>query len=320
MKKIKLSDDLFIENPVFLAPMAGVSDKPFRQIIGGFSKTPMITEMISSHSLVEAYKINKAKCLRNFDRYDDEYMTGVQIFGAKPEIMAESAKIIEGLGAKWIDINMGCPVPKVATRAKAGAFLMQDHKLAEEIIIAVKNAISIPLTVKTRLGWDDSSLNAYDLVKISQDNGVSFVMIHGRTRSMGYSGNARWLEIDEIAKKSSIPIIGNGDIIGPESFEKSIAFSSISGVAIARGAMGKPWIFSEISDKDFVISKSKITDTVLEHLDLSLSYYGLKIGLFNFRKHLAWYSKGLDRSNEFRTRINSIQDIALLKNEIKNFF
>lgn len=320
MKKLKLSENFYIDDPIFLAPMAGVSDKPFRKIIAKFSQTPMVTEMISSHSLVEAYKTDKIRCLRNFDRYDDEKMTGAQIFGANPKIMAESAKIIEGLGAKWIDINMGCPVPKVATRAKAGAFLMQNHKLAEDIISEVKKSISIPLTIKTRLGWDESSPNTSDLVDIAYKNGASFVLIHGRTRAMNYSGNARWEEISDIAKNSQINIIGNGDITDRSSFERSLSFPYISGIAIGRAIMGKPWFFAELLDKNFTISKNTISDTILEHFELSLSYYGAKTGLFNFRKHLAWYCKGMKNSTEFRLKINSIQNPDLLKKEMQNFF
>ena len=177
---------------IFTAPLAGITDKPFRKILREFAPdVSMVTEMISCHSLVAQHK----NCVRNFDRYDDEGNIGAQIFGADPYLMSESAKILQDSGAKWIDINMGCPVPKVAVHAGAGAFLMKNHKLAGEIMSACVRAVTIPVSVKTRLGWDESHKDWEQLARIAADSGVSFVTLHGRTRAAGYFGSAKLPEI-----------------------------------------------------------------------------------------------------------------------------
>ena len=196
---------MFEKKNFFVAPMAGITDRPFRQIIRQFSPdVSLVTEMISCHSLKEQHK----NCPRNFDRYDDEGNIGTQIFGANAELMADAARILQDNGAKWIDINMGCPVPKVATRAGAGAFLMKNHKLAGEIMRAVVRAVDIPVTVKTRLGWNAEHCDWRELVDIAADSGVASVALHGRTRAAGYTGVAIHPDVSDCP----IPIIANGDI------------------------------------------------------------------------------------------------------------
>ena len=196
---------MFSNNQIFASPLAGVTDKPFRRIIRSFSPTcPVVTEMISCHSLVAAHK----NCPRNFDRYDDEGAIGTQIFGADPDLMADAARILRDAGAKWIDINMGCPVPKVATRANAGAYLMRDHKLAAKIMDAVVRAVDIPVSIKTRLGWDDKHVDWRNLVDIAADCGVQFAALHGRTRAQLYLGKSVLPDVHG----APIPIIANGDI------------------------------------------------------------------------------------------------------------
>ena len=176
-------------NQIFAAPLAGITDRPYRLILRRVApNASLVTEMISCHSLVASAK----NCKRNFDNYIDEGQVGAQIFGAEPNLMADAAKILEDRGASWIDINMGCPVPKVATRAGAGAFLMRNHKLAGSIIKSVVNAVKIPVSIKTRLGWDEANINSDELLNIAADMGVKFAAVHGRTRAQGYAGNADW--------------------------------------------------------------------------------------------------------------------------------
>ena len=229
---------MFTNNQIFAAPLAGITDQPFRRIIREFSPdAPLVTEMISCHSLVGAHK----NCLRNFDNYASEGNVGAQIFGANPALMADAAKILQDNGAKWIDINMGCPVPKVATRAGAGAYLMQDHLLAGKIMDAVVRAVKIPVSIKTRLGWDEQHQDWSDLIRIAGDCGVRFATLHGRTRAQLYVGPARL----PVIENSPIPIIANGDIRTLDDLKNAESLG-YSGVMVGRGLMGKPWVLSEI--------------------------------------------------------------------------
>lgn len=302
---------MFNNNQIFAAPLAGITDKPFRKILRKFApNASLVTEMISCHSLTGKHK----NCLRNFDSYSDEGAIGAQIFGARPELMADGAKILEDQGAKWIDINMGCPVPKVATKAGAGAWLMRDHDLAARIIKEVADAVNIPVSVKTRLGWDDSHKDWQELIKIAGDSGAKFAVLHGRTRAQGYTGQAI------LGKKPDglIPVIGNGDI---KSIEDMLKIESLGydGVMIGRALFGKPWLLGQLSGET-LSEPSDIKSIVLEHLDLVLDYYGVKAGVPLFRKHAAWYSAGMKNSAEFRIKVNQITEITPLKSAIVEFF
>ena len=300
---------MFSNNQIFAAPLAGVSDKPFRRIIREFSPDcPMVTEMISCHSLVAAHK----NCLRNFDRYDDEGAIGAQIFGADVALMADAAKILQDSGAKWIDINMGCPVPKVATRSNAGAYLMRDHKLAGKIMDAVVRAVQIPVSIKTRLGWDEKHIDWMDLMNIAKDCGVQFAVLHGRTRSQLYLGSAQLPDVHEMP----IPIIANGDIRTVADAEKA-ADLGYAGIMIGRGLLGRPWALSEMNGG---VVPSNIGPIVLRHLEYTIEYYGAKTAVMMFRKHAAWYSAGMPNSSEFRIRVNSVTTPDALKAEISAFW
>lgn len=301
---------MFTNNQIFTAPLAGITDKPFRKIIRDFSPDiRMVTEMISCHSLVDAHK----NCIRNFDIYREEGEIGAQIFGADPYLMGESAKILQDSGAKWIDINMGCPVPKVATRAGAGAYLMRDHKLAGEIVGACVKSVQIPVSIKTRLGWDESHKDWQDLVRIAAASGAAFACIHGRTRAQGYTGNADLPQKPDLP----IPIIANGDIKSRDDIER-VQNLGYDGAMIGRAILGKPWIIGCMCG---VCKEPKnIGEIVLKHLDLMIEYYGIKTAIPMFRKHAAWYSSGMPNSSDFRIKVNQITNEPELKEIIKDFW
>ena len=301
---------MFTNNQLLAAPLAGITDKPFRKMVRMFSPdVRLVTEMISCHSLVEQHK----NCPRNFDSYDDEGDIGAQIFGAVPEIMGAAAKILQDQGAKWIDINMGCPVPKVATRSGAGAYLMRDHVLAGKIMSAVVRAVDVPVSIKTRLGWDNAHCDWCDLMNIACDTGVKFATLHGRTRAQGYVGPAVLPDVHECP----IPIIANGDIKTREDAMKAESLG-FSGVMIGRGMLGQPWIFNSIMGTGQ--KPDDIGSVVLKHLQYVLDYYGENVGVPMFRKHVAWYCTGMPNSAEFRMRINTITDVNSLKSAICEFW
>ena len=298
---------MFEKNNFFVAPLAGITDRPFRAIVRQFSPdVSMVTEMSSCHSLVEQHK----NCQRNFDKYDTEGNIGAQIFGADVDLMADAARILQDNGAKWIDINMGCPVPKVATRA--GAYLMRNHKLAGDIMRAVVNAVDIPVSVKTRLGWDEAHTDWRDLVDIAADAGVKFIALHGRTRAAGYVGAA----VHPDVSKCPIPIIANGDIKTIDDV-RDVEKLGYSGVMIGRAMLGAPWKLAEMINGE---KPENIGEIVLKHLDLVIDYYGARAGVPLFRKHAAWYSAGMPDASAFRVAVNQITDENELKDKISAFW
>ena len=301
---------MFKNNQIFSAPLAGITDKPFRKILRKFAPDiSMVTEMISCHSLVDGHK----NCIRNFDDYTDEGNIGAQIFGADPKLMGLAAKILQDAGAKWIDINMGCPVPKVATRAGAGAFLMKNHVLAGQIIEACVKSVKIPVSIKTRLGWDSEHQDWLDLVRIANESGAKFVTLHGRTRAAGYAGKSELPEITNVP----LPIIANGDLQNISDIER-VEKRGYSGAMIGRAMLGKPWIFGQICG--VCGTPENVGKIVLEHLDLVIDYYGVRSGIPMFRKHAAWYSSGMPNSAQFRIKINQITHEEELKKTIKEFW
>ena len=300
---------MFSDNQIFAAPMAGITDRPFRRIVREFSpNAPMVTEMISCHSIVGAHK----NCLRNFDNYADEGAVGAQIFGADVALMADAARILQDAGAKWIDINMGCPVPKVATRANAGAHLMRDHVHAGKIMSAVVKAVQIPVSIKTRLGWDDAHMDWRGLINVAADSGVRFAALHGRTRAQLYLGDA----VHPDVSKCPIPIIANGDIKSVDDLN-GLQDLGYAGAMIGRGLMGKPWILAHIMGD---AAPKNVGAVVMRHLEYAIEYYGENTAVPMFRKHAAWYSAGMPNSSEFRIRVNQIADADLLKVAIREFW
>ena len=300
---------MFSDNQIFAAPMAGITDRPFRRIVREFSpNAPMVTEMISCHSIVGAHK----NCLRNFDNSADEGAVGAQIFGADVALMADAARILQDAGAKWIDINMGCPVPKVATRANAGAHLMRDHVHAGKIMSAVVKAVQIPVSIKTRLGWDDAHMDWRGLINVAADSGVRFAALHGRTRAQLYLGDA----VHPDVSKCPIPIIANGDIKSVDDLN-GLQDLGYAGAMIGRGLMGKPWILAHIMGD---AAPKNVGAVVMRHLEYAIEYYGENTAVPMFRKHAAWYSAGMPNSSEFRIRVNQIADADLLKVAIREFW
>lgn len=300
---------MFNDKQIFAAPLAGITDRPFRRIIREFAPhAPIMTEMISCHSLVGEHK----NCLRNFDKYDDEGAVGAQIFGADVALMADAARILQDAGAKWIDINMGCPVPKVATRAGAGAFLMRDHRLAGEIMNAVVSAVQIPVSIKTRLGWDDSHKDWADLMRIAADCGVQFAALHGRTRAQLYLGPAVWPDVHGMP----IPIIANGDVRVADDMARAHDLG-YGGVMVGRGMLGRPWIIGRLAGGS---APQNVGAVVLRHLDYAIEYYGAQTAVPMFRKHAAWYSVGMQNSADFRIRVNRITDASELRATIGEFW
>ena len=300
---------MFSDNQIFAAPLAGITDRPFRRVIREFSpNAPIVTEMISCHSLVGAHK----NCLRNFDNYADEGNVGAQIFGADVGLMADAARILADAGAKWIDINMGCPVPKVATRAGAGAHLMRDHALAGKIMRAVVRAVDIPVSIKTRLGWDDDNRDWRDLIDIAADAGVRFAALHGRTRAQLYLGNAVHPDVSD----APIPIIANGDIKTADDVN-AVHKLGYAGAMIGRGLLGRPWALAEITGGAPIYN---VGDVALRHLEYAIEYYGEKTAIPMFRKHAAWYSAGMPNSSDFRIRVNRMDSADALKVAIREFW
>ena len=310
---------LKLKNSVFLAPMSGVSDYPYREIVKKFHPGLVFSEMIASRALIEKNR----KTLKMIKK-DSNDLYAIQIAGCDPKVMGEAAKMCEDFGADIVDINMGCPVKKVVN-GYAGSALMKDELLAMSIIESVVNSVNTPVTLKMRKGWDEKNLNAPKLAVMAEMAGVKLITIHGRTRCQMFRGKSDWEFIKNVKEAVKIPVIVNGDITNISEFKKAQSLSSADGVMIGRGSYGRPWIFKEISEnfsknKNFKISNSLKKDIILEHFSNSLNHYGEEVGIKSFRKHLGWYSKSLENSNEFRFKINNCLERSQVKSLIKNFF
>ncbi|HEY9080833.1 tRNA dihydrouridine synthase DusB [Magnetovibrio sp.] len=310
-----------LSSNVMLAPMAGVTDMPYRRLVKSFGVGLVVSEMIASKAMIYANK----KTLRMSSACADEYPMSVQLAGTNPEDVAEAAKLNEDRGAAIIDLNMGCPAKKVVNHY-SGSALMRDELLAGRIMEAAVKAVSLPVTLKMRTGWDDDNRNAPNLARIAQECGIQSLVVHGRTRCQMYRGHADWDFIGEVKNAVKIPVTGNGDVNTLDDAAELLERSGADGVMIGRGTYGRPWFPSQVAH--FLKTGERLPDPSLEeqmniilgHYDAMQSHYGTDLGIRNMRKHIAWYSKGLPGSAEFRASIFTCTNSESVVNYVRAFF
>jgi tRNA-dihydrouridine synthase B len=312
---------LTIDMPVILAPMTGVTDRPFRRLVRRYGSGLNVTEMIASQAAIRETRQSIQKAA--WDPIEDP--VSMQLVGCDPESMGEAAKLNAQRGAAIIDINFGCPVRKVVN-GYAGSALMREIPLATKLMEATVKAVDVPVTVKMRTGWDDRSRNAPELAKIAEDLGVKMITVHGRTRCQMYKGHADWEFVSEVRQAVSIPVIVNGDICSIEDAEEALRQSGADGVMVGRGAYGKPWLLSQMMH--WFATGERRPDPSLDeqyrvidaHYRDMLDHYGVDVGVKVARKHIGWYTKGLPGSAEFRNRANQEDDPEQVLQMLTDFF
>ncbi len=294
------------DNPYFLAPLAGITDGPFRRICKKFGAGAVYSEMISAKGLYYNDKVTE----KLLTIYEDEMPLIYQIFGSDPDSMAYAADVLSTRKNCMIDINMGCPVPKVV-KSGDGSALLKSPELVTKVVEAVVKKARKPVTVKIRIGWDENHINAVEIAKRIEDAGAAAIGVHGRTRTQMYSGTADRSVIRQVKESVSIPVIGNGDIFGVESAESMFEETGCDAVMIARGALGNPWIFrSVLEGKDYVPSRRERVDIIKEHFSLLLEEKGEYVAVRSMRKHIGWYVKGLSGAVAVRRNLNQLESAS----------
>lgn len=310
--------NLHLENSLFLAPMSGISDYPFRRLAREMGCGFVFTEMVSAEGMLK-----KGKAILRIEK--DEHPVSVQLFGSSPEVLAEAAVMAEEMGAEAIDLNMGCPAKQVV-KTGAGADLMRFPEKVEEILVEVRKRVRSPITIKIRSGWDEGKINAVQIAKIAEDCGVDAISIHPRTRADGFRGRADWNLIRELKKEVTVPVIGNGDVTSPSLARRMREETGCDGVMIGRGALGNPWIFlpedSGPSDGGPTISPSlEERRRVIDHHFLLLqSHYGERGAVKEIRKHIYWYTKGLPHCASFHSKLSGLREKETLFETVEYYF
>jgi len=318
IKKIKIGN-VEIKNNIFLAPMAGITDKAFRKICAEQNAGLVYTEMISSKGIY----YNDKKTIELMDTDIEGMPRAVQIFGNDPYIISEAIRKIED-NADIIDINMGCPAPKVTSNGE-GSSLLKEPKLIGDIVRSAVSSTNKPITVKIRKGWDDTQVNASEVAKIIEEAGASLITIHGRTRQEFYSGTCDLDIIRQVKESVSIPVIGNGDIEDYESAKKMFDYTNVDGIMIGRASLGNPWVFNKIIEKDLnnidiEISDKEKYEMILKHYELCIKNKGEYTAIREMRKHIAWYIKGMKNNSNMKNIINSLENIDEIYKVLKEYF
>jgi tRNA-dihydrouridine synthase B len=312
---------LKLRNNLILAPLSGIGDAPFRKMAARWGAGMVTSEMLSAHSV--AHGGERAGAMLQHDSPFCAF--AAQIYGTNPEIMADAARCVEAAGARAVDINMGCPVRKVV-RMGAGAALMREPLMAERIVRAVRRAVSIPVTVKIRSGWDHSHINAKDISQIAAEQGADAIIIHPRTRAQGFKGKADWSCIARIVKAVSIPVIGNGGVVSPADASNLLRQTGCRGIMIGRGALGRPWIFSQIeqhllgqplSDPP---GNERLLKEILDHLHWAAQQRRQWGAISRMRRHIAWYTRGLPNASFLRKSLDLSTDFASMEHILFSYF